>query len=426
MDLDGQSNGVKESSHASPSISKPGNPSSSLQATSKTRAYRPYFTHEEVTSLSIKQRTGGSEETQEKARQLACSFIEAVGNRMGFPRKTIGTAQMLYHRFRLFFPVKDFNPHDVSQATLYVSAKLHDTIKKPQDILEASYIIRYPNLVNTAGNSDIDAERKAEDRRKLLTIERLILETICFNFTVQMAFPYVIKFSKELHVSKELAKLAWRLCADSHRTVVGLEYPPHAVGLACIYLACLLATFELNMVPASEETTRFQAVIDILSKPGEWEAKYLIKVDDLAEICQAILDLLVSRASMAPQSYHTSPTTPSSPSPYPSPRTPNPFKSTTGASVLPTSEEAHVFTAPHLTRLKIALREQEKGLRDQGYVFRKRPANRIVQPDIPILAQRQLPVASGQSTPGEKVETVNGSIGKNEGTVRFLFGPERP
>jgi hypothetical protein len=50
---------------------------------------------------------------------------------------------------------------DVSQATLYVSAKLHDTIKKPQDILEASYVIRYPNLVNTAGNSDIDAEVRA-------------------------------------------------------------------------------------------------------------------------------------------------------------------------------------------------------------------------------------------------------------------------
>jgi CTD kinase subunit beta len=70
--------------------------------------------------------------------------------------------------------------------------------------------------------------------------------------------------------------------ADSHRTVVGLEYPPHAVGLACIYLASLLATFELNTTPTSEETIKFQAVVDLLSKPGEWETKYLVKVDDLA------------------------------------------------------------------------------------------------------------------------------------------------
>jgi CTD kinase subunit beta len=128
---------------------------------------------------------------------------------------------------------------------------------------------------------------------------------------------------------------------------------------------------------------------------------------------------------MAPQSYHTSPTTPSSPSPYPSPRTPNPFKSATGVSVLPNSEEAHVFTAPHLTRLKIALREQEKALRDQGYAFRKQPINRTAQTDLPILAQRQIPVPSGPPTSGEKVEPVNGTVGKNEGTVRFLFGPER-
>jgi hypothetical protein len=127
MDVDGQSNGLKEPLNSSSSTNKPGNSSSGPLATTKTRAYRPYFTHEEVTSMSIKQRTGGSEETQEKARQLACSFIEAVGNRMGLyvrflktahplihlysPRKTIGTAQTLYHRFRLFFPVKDFNPH---------------------------------------------------------------------------------------------------------------------------------------------------------------------------------------------------------------------------------------------------------------------------------------------------------------------------
>lgn len=54
----------------------------------------------------------------------------------------------------------------------------------------------------------------AEDRKKVIVIERLILETICFNFTVQMAFPYIIKFGKELGATKDLTKLAWRLTAD--------------------------------------------------------------------------------------------------------------------------------------------------------------------------------------------------------------------
>jgi CTD kinase subunit beta len=54
----------------------------------------------------------------------------------------------------------------------------------------------------------------AEDRKKVIVIERLILETICFNFTVQMAFSYVIKFGKELGATKDLTKMAWRLTAD--------------------------------------------------------------------------------------------------------------------------------------------------------------------------------------------------------------------
>lgn len=34
------------------------------------------------------------------------------------------------------------------------------------------------------------------DRQRLLAVERLALETICFNFTSRMAFPYVIKLGR--------------------------------------------------------------------------------------------------------------------------------------------------------------------------------------------------------------------------------------
>jgi len=64
----------------------------------------------------------------------------------------------------------------------------------------------------------------SEDRKKVIVIERLILETICFNFTVQVAFPYVIKFGKELRATKDLTKLAWRLAAD--RCVRSSGRPP--------------------------------------------------------------------------------------------------------------------------------------------------------------------------------------------------------
>jgi CTD kinase subunit beta len=58
------------------------------------------------------------------------------------------------------------------------------------------------------------------ERQRLLTIERLILETICFNFTSRMAFPYVIKIGRVLKASKRLTKFAWRIATDWYAPAV--------------------------------------------------------------------------------------------------------------------------------------------------------------------------------------------------------------
>jgi hypothetical protein len=68
---------------------------------------------------------------------------------------------------------------------------------------------------------------------------------------------------------------------SSHRTVIGLEYPPHCVALACIYLAGLLASFEVGASSPSDELTRAKSMVDTLSEPGDWEGRYLVQVDDL-------------------------------------------------------------------------------------------------------------------------------------------------
>jgi CTD kinase subunit beta len=39
---------------------------------------------------------------------------------------------------------------DVILSALYVSSKLHDTLKKPREIVLASYAVRFPDLMNKA------------------------------------------------------------------------------------------------------------------------------------------------------------------------------------------------------------------------------------------------------------------------------------
>lgn len=48
-----------------------------------TRYYHPYFSRAEVETLSMKQRGHLSTSQEEKQRQQACAFIEAVGARIG-------------------------------------------------------------------------------------------------------------------------------------------------------------------------------------------------------------------------------------------------------------------------------------------------------------------------------------------------------
>ncbi|KZT73927.1 cyclin-like protein [Daedalea quercina L-15889] len=353
-------------------------------AASYVKHHLPYFTPVEIEKLSDKQRGKLSVTQEEKVRQQACGFIEAVGAKIGFPRKTIATAQNLYHRFHLFFPRKDFSYHDVTLAALYVSSKMHDTLKKPREILIVSYAVRFPELAakskSIVGEIDMDPQTVETDRQRLLAVERLMLETICFNFTSRMPFPYVIKIGRALGATKKLSKLAWRLTIDSFRTLVNLEFPPHTVALGCLYLAALLTSFEQTPSRDRPDAAVGSQIVAQLNKPGAWERQFQSHVEDLEEIAFAVIDLLIG-ASQSHQP-NTSPTTPSSPSPHLS-------RAQAAANAVPPSLP---YSTDQLIRLKIIVRESEHP---------PRPRESLAQ----------------------SAEYEASLLGRNEGTVRFLFGP---
>jgi len=58
-------------------------PSPSQLPTSFSKYHHPYFTSAEIQRLSEKQRGKLSATQEEKARQQACAFIEAVGSKIG-------------------------------------------------------------------------------------------------------------------------------------------------------------------------------------------------------------------------------------------------------------------------------------------------------------------------------------------------------
>lgn len=358
---------------------------------SSSKFHHPYFTPAEVEYLSEKQRGKLSVTQEDKVRQNACGFLEALGVRIGFPRRTIGTAQNLYHRFHLYFPRKDFNYVDVCLAALYVSTKMHDTLKKPRELLAVSYAIRYPDLAakskHPGGEVDLDSmdpQSVEHDRHRLLAVERLILETICFNFTTRMPFPYLIKIARAINASKKLTRLSWRLAIDCYRTLLPLQYPPNTIAMGGIYVAALLASFEQPPEQPEQGCCPAFQIAETLGTHGSWERKFQVQAEDLEDIAHTVLDLLIQFVQNP--SANTSPSTPSSPSPHQNPR-----------HHQPQPPPPPPYKADQLIRLKIAMRQTE-------FPPRSRP---------PL----------GNTDPSSSYNKDGTHIGRNEGTVRFLFGP---
>jgi len=266
------------------------------------------------------------------------------------------------------------------------------TLKKPRELLAVSYSVRFPELAakskHPGGEVDVDTMDQAiveNDRQRLLAVERLILETICFNFTARMPFPYVIKLGKQFKASKRLVKMAWRIAIDSYRTLLPLIYPPHSMALGSIYVASLLLSFEQPTSPTRDKEISSSNLAEKLTTDTswDWENIYHTKPADLEDFAHTILDLLIQYTQNP--SANTSPSTPSSPSPN------LPTQSKYGSH----SSQPYPYKADQLIRLKIAMRESEHPPR------RRKPL--------------------GNSDPSALYNSEK--LGQNEGTVRFLFFP---
>ncbi|KAK0550529.1 RNA polymerase II C-terminal domain kinase beta subunit [Tilletia horrida] len=292
-----------------------------------TRAHYAYLTPAEYTALhehmrSVAIRTHTLTAFQAHTHQ-ACGLIEGTASRLGFPRRTIATAQLLYTRFHLTYSPSDFLLHEVSLACLVLASKICDTPKRTKELIITSYALRHPekckittsvavpsdqakaalaalsqgkeyippssssssssssrSRINAAapsstsaaarlmGNipeSEIDPSRIELERGRILAIERLLLETTSFNFQVraQNALALTFKLGRRLRAPRSLCNSAWRISADAHRCPAPLIYPPLTIALASLYLAALFAFPPLRSAVDSPHTDEGDRLTDV-------------------------------------------------------------------------------------------------------------------------------------------------------------------
>ncbi|CAO3638187.1 unnamed protein product [Mucor hiemalis] len=181
----------------------------------------------------------------------------------------------------------DYSSQDISVTCLFVASKVEETTKKLKDVLVAVHSVKHPD------SKELDPELISEDRkRKFIGFEKMLLETVCFDFQLRHPFEYIIKFVKWIQVfqgsldSKPLAKKAYQLAVDSYKTVLSVEYPAHTIAGGCIYLASRLLR---------EQNSAFNG----LAENAPWDQYFLSRMEDIEDVAQQILDLYIYTNSSA-------------------------------------------------------------------------------------------------------------------------------
>lgn len=101
--------------------------------------------------------------------------------------------------------------HEVACACVFTATKLNDTQKRVYDVVLASYALRFPDLLTpppgakngaavgdwiahaTVPEMDIDSEAVQQEQARLLALERLLLQCICFRF--QPRSPSILRWA---------------------------------------------------------------------------------------------------------------------------------------------------------------------------------------------------------------------------------------
>jgi len=85
-------------------------------------------------------------------------------------------------------------------------------------------------------------------REKVISQEHIVLSTLAFYVTVELPYKYLLNYLKTLHAKHSLAQTSWNILNDSFCTMVCLQYKPHVIAVASIFLASRMLKMELPQI----------------------------------------------------------------------------------------------------------------------------------------------------------------------------------
>nr|CAG4641026.1 EOG090X09KD [Eulimnadia texana] len=199
-----------------------------------------YFDKKDIRNSPSSQ-DGIDYETECRYRREGARFIIDTGTKMGLRYDTMATGVVYFHRFYMFHSFKEFPRYVTACCCLFLAGKVEETPKKCKDIIKIAR-----GLVTESQFAQFGEDPKEE----VMTLEKILLQTIRFDLQVEHPYSFVIKFAKSLKGEKsklqKMVQMAWTFVNDSLCTTLCLQWEPEVIAIALIYLAGKLTKFEVQ------------------------------------------------------------------------------------------------------------------------------------------------------------------------------------
>ncbi|XP_057339380.1 cyclin-K-like [Microplitis mediator] len=181
-------------------------------------------------------------DTECRYRQEGVRFIVNLGTSLNLIfNNTIATGVIYFHRFYMKHSFKQFPRYITACACLFLAGKVEETPKKCRDIIETAKALLTEQKFSSIFGKD--------PKEKIMTLEKILLQTIKFDLQVEHPYSYLLKYVKCLKGDKsklqKKLQMAWNFVNDSLSTTLSLQWEPEIIAVAVMYLAGKLNKFKV-------------------------------------------------------------------------------------------------------------------------------------------------------------------------------------
>lgn len=250
------------------------------------------------------------------------------GTKMGLGHNTMATGVVYFHRFYVFHSFHTFPRYVTACCCLFLAGKVEETPKKCRDIIKMARSMLTDQKFESFGD---------DPKEEVMTLERILLQTIKFDLQVEHPYSFLVKYAKCLKGDKaklqKMVQMAWNFVNDSLSTTVCLQWEPEIIAVALIHLASKLSKFTVSKWEGQTQ------------KHLRWWDMFVgdVTMEILEDICHQVLDLYqqpntgLDSPPQLPPSKSSPPTKRAKISETPYKSSPIPVVSTAQASVAKTS-----------------------------------------------------------------------------------------